>query len=75
MSGFSQNAFQVFFAFGYLLLFVISIIILKPFRVHRQRPVSTISLKVSYIIFLAVFLTFTYLLLFGPKEIQEDNWR
>lgn len=73
MSGFFQNAFQVFFVFGYLLLFVISIIILKPFRVHRKRPITTISLKVSYLVFLAVFLIFTYLLLFGTKEHSNDD--
>jgi len=67
-----QNAFQVFFIFGLLLLFVISIIILKPFRIHHKRPITTVTLKVTYLIFLGHFLVFTYLLLFGPKNYSED---
>lgn len=73
MESFFQNVFQVFFMLGYLLLFVVSIIILKPFRIHRKRPVSTISLKVSYLLFLLIFLLFTYLLLFGKKQLSEDD--
>lgn len=72
MAALLQNAFQAFFIFGLLLLFVVSIIILKPFRIHHKRPVTTISLKVTYLIFLGHFLIFTYLLLFGPKTYNED---
>jgi len=73
MDNFFQNVFHLFFLIGYLVLFVVSIIILKPFRVHHHRPKSTISLKISYLIFLAVFLLFTYLLLFGKKELDEED--
>jgi succinate-acetate transporter protein len=72
MGDFFQNAFHVFFVFGYLLLYVVSIIILKPFRVHRKRPISTILIKLTYLIFLIVFLVFTYLLLFGAKKYNDD---
>jgi hypothetical protein len=68
-----HNGFQLFFMIGYLILLVISIIILRPFRVHKKRPVSTISLKVSYLVFLLLFLSFTYLLLFGEKELDEEQ--
>lgn len=73
MGGFFQNFFQVFFIIGYLVLFVISIIILKPLRIHKRRPVSTISLKVSFLVFLVLFLIFTYLLLFGEKQLSEND--
>ena len=73
MGGFFQNFFQVFFIIGYLVLFVISIIILKPLRVHKRRPISTIALKVSFLLFLVLFLAFTYLLLFGEKQLSEDD--
>ena len=73
MNSFFHNIFQFFFLFGYLVLYVVSIIILKPFRIHRHRPKSTIAIKVSYLIFLAVFLIFTYLLLFGKKELSEED--
>ncbi|QQS50199.1 MAG: hypothetical protein IPM71_11430 [Bacteroidota bacterium] len=72
MGVFFQSVFEVIFVFGLLLLFVVSIIILKPFRVHRKRPITTIALKGSYLLFLASFLIFTYLLLFGPKQIDES---
>lgn len=73
MDSFFHNVFQFFFLFGYVVLYVISIIILKPFRVHHHRPKSTIVLKVSYLLFLAVFLIFTYLLLFGKKVLSEED--
>ncbi|MBN2486209.1 MAG: hypothetical protein JXB34_09570 [Bacteroidales bacterium] len=68
-----QNIFHLFFIIGYLVLFIVSIIILKPFRIHRHRPKSTIAIKLSYLAFLAVFLTFTYLLLFGKKKLPEGD--
>jgi hypothetical protein len=73
VGSFFQNIFQVFFLLGYLLIFVVSIIILKPFRIHRKRPISTITLKVSYLLFLLFFLLFTYLLLFGQKQLSDDE--
>lgn len=73
MDSFFQNIFQVAFFIGYSLIFVVSVIILRPFRMHRKRKKSTISIKVSYILYLGVFLSFTYLLLFGNKELNEDE--
>lgn len=67
-----QGIFQFFFLVGYIVLFVVSIIILKPFRVHKRRRISTISLKISFLLYLANFLIFTYMLLFGNKIITED---
>jgi hypothetical protein len=72
MGGFFHGIFQFFFLVGYIILFIVSIIILRPFRVHKRRRSSTISLKISYLIFLALFLIFTYMLLFGNK-IREEN--
>lgn len=73
MGGFFQNVSHIFFIIGYLILFVISTIILKPFRIHRKRPVSTILLKVTFLIFLLLFLAYTYLLLFGKKELTDSD--
>ena len=72
MSNIIQSTFQLFFLVGYIILYVVSIIILRPFRLHRKRKKSTISLKASYLLYLAAFLFFTYLLLFGNKEQVED---
>ena len=73
MAGVFHSVFQVFFLIGYILLFVVSIIILQPFRMHRKRKKSTIAIKISYLLYLLVFLIFTYLLLFGNKELREDD--
>ncbi|PID91316.1 MAG: hypothetical protein CSA96_09000 [Bacteroidetes bacterium] len=62
------------FIAAFLLIYIIAIIILKPFRVHRKRPVSTISIKVSYLIYLACFMLMAYLILFfsANAEPSED---
>jgi hypothetical protein len=73
MGNFFHGVFQTFFLIGYVILFIVTILILQPFRYHRRRVKSTIFLKVSYLLYLASFLAFTYLLLFGKKEINESE--
>ena len=62
------------FIAAFLLIYIIAIIILKPFRVHRKRPLSTIAIKVSYLIYLACFMLMAYLILFfsANAEPAED---
>jgi uncharacterized membrane protein YhaH (DUF805 family) len=73
MGNFFHGVFQTFFLIGYAVLFVVTVIILKPFRYHKRRLKSTIFLKMSYLFYLVSFLVFTYLLLFGRKEISESE--
>jgi hypothetical protein len=73
MGSFFHGVFQTFFLIGYVILFVVTIIILRPFRFHKRRLKSTITLKLSYILYLASFLIFTYLLLFGKKEYSSSE--
>ena len=73
MGDFFHGVFQTFFLIGYVILYVVTILILQPFRYHRRRLKSTILLKLSYMLYLASFLAFTYLLLFGKKEITESE--
>jgi len=67
------------FIAAFLLIYIIAIIILKPFRIHRKRPVSTILIKTSYLIYLACFLLMAYLILFFSassepvEEVDEDK--
>ena len=64
------------FTAAFLLIYIIAIIILKPFRIHRKRPVSTICIKASYLIYLACFLVMAYLVMFfspEPAEEMEDE--
>jgi hypothetical protein len=62
------------FIAAFLLIYIIAIIILKPFRIHRKRPVSTILIKASYLLYLACFLLMAYLILFfsGNSEPAEE---
>lgn len=62
------------FIAAFLLIYIIAIIILKPFRLHRKRPVSTIFIKASYLIYLACFMLMAYLILFfsATTEPAED---
>ena len=62
------------FIAAFLLIYIIAIIILKPFRIHRKRPLSTICIKVSYLIYLACFMLMAYLILFfsSTAEPAED---
>jgi hypothetical protein len=73
MGDFFHGVFQTFFLIGYVILYVVTILILQPFRYHRRRLKSTIFLKLSYLLYLASFLAFTYLLLFGRKDISESE--
>ncbi len=66
------------FIAAFLLVYVIAIIVLKPFRIHRKRPASTITLKLSYLIYMASFLALAYLILFfsitaEPSEETADE--
>lgn len=51
--------------------FIVYIIIgknIKPFRIHKKRKYSTITLKASYLIFLGFYFTYIYLFLFSQKS-------
>jgi hypothetical protein len=67
------------FIAAFLLIYIIAIIILKPFRIHRKRPVSTILIKASYLVYLACFLMMAYLILFfsssaePTEEVDEEK--
>ena len=66
------------FIAAFLLIYIIAIIILKPFRIHRKRPVSTILIKSSYLVYLACFLLMAYMILFfsanaEPTEDVDDE--
>jgi len=70
---FFRGGFSIFFLLGYIMIFIVAIIIIRPFRKHKQRLISTILLKLSYLFFLALFLVITYLLLFGNKNLNSGD--
>lgn len=74
MNNFFQFLLHFIFIATFLFVYIIAIIILKPFRLHRKRKVSTISLKLSYLIYLAFFLAFVYLVLFfADNEVNTEE--
>ena len=75
MSLFLNFLLHAVFTATFLLIFIVSVIIVRPFRIHRKRPKSTISLKLSYLIYLVIFLLLSYLVLFfnGKDVIEEES--
>ncbi len=74
MNNFFQLLLHLIFIATFLFIFIIAVIILKPFRVHRKRKVSTIAIKLSYLLYLAVFLGFVYLVLFfADNTVSEEE--
>jgi len=74
MNNFFQFLLHFIFIATFLFVYIIAIIILKPFRLHRKRKVSTLSLKLSYLIYLAFFLAFVYLVLFfADNEVNTEE--
>jgi hypothetical protein len=68
-----QSIISLLFFLGFLFIYIVTIAILRPFRKHRRRKKSTIALKLSYLLFLLLFMSFTYLLLFGEKALSPGE--
>jgi len=74
MNNFFQFLLHFIFIATFLFVYIIAIIILKPFRLHRKRKISTITLKLSYLVYLAFFLVFVYLVLFfADNEVNTEE--
>jgi len=74
MNNFFQFLLHFIFVATFLFVYIIAIIILKPFRLHRKRKISTITLKLSYLVYLAFFLSFVYLVLFfASNEVNTEE--
>jgi hypothetical protein len=70
---FFQNIFSFIFLLVFLVVFILAFIIIRPFRLHKGRPLSTIALKLSYLLYLFVFLSFSYFLFFGEVHSFFSN--
>jgi hypothetical protein len=64
MDSFFHYFIQVVFIITFVLVFLFAFRVLKPFRLHRKRKYSTLSLKLSYLMYLAMFFVFLTILLF-----------
>lgn len=55
----------------FLTIYLLAYIIVKPFLLNYKRKISTLSLKLSYLIYLLVLLVCVYLFMFfGPSDIE-----
>jgi len=55
----------------FLLTFIMAYNYVKPFLINRKRKYSTLSLKLSYLIYLIFLLVFVFLfLLFGADKVE-----
>lgn len=68
-------AIKVLFLFAFVSIYLMVFILLKPFRVNMRRPFSTMALKVSFLIYLAAALFFTFIFMFynGEKIIYLED--
>lgn len=71
MGNFFQFLIRLLVIGGLTMIFILAIIFLRPSRVHRRRKVSTSVLKVSYLMYLAVYLFFIYVVSFTEKNLQD----
>lgn len=56
---------------GFVILYVLAWILLQPTMIHRKRKVSTLFLKVSYLLYLAILLAFIYFLTFYTRDLGD----
>lgn len=57
----------------FLFIYVLSFVIVKPFLLNHKRLISTLSLKITYLIYVFCLLVCTYLFMFfGPKDIEHN---
>ncbi|HDR90206.1 MAG TPA: hypothetical protein ENN63_11350 [Bacteroidetes bacterium] len=77
MSQFLLFLFKVLVAIGFISIFVISVVFIRPLRINKLWPRSTMFLKFSYLSYLLVILVFFYYLIFQEKELVDviDNRR
>lgn len=65
---------QFIFILSFLLFFIMTASFIQPFRIHRKRKISTISLKVSYLLYQFMFLVFLYFMIFTDKPVQRETY-
>lgn len=68
-----QAVFHFLLMVVFLIIYVLAFIIVKPFLLNYKRLVSTLSLKITYLIYLAALLVCVYLFMFyGPNDIENQ---
>lgn len=60
--------FKFIFLIGFLFIFFLAIVLTKPLNYHSNRKYSTAFLKFSYLLYLAMFLIFTFIFIFNSSK-------
>lgn len=71
-NNFSQVLLNLVFIGTFAFFYILAIVVLKPFRLHQKRKISTLLLKLSYLFYLLIFLTYIYLFLFYQEPPMND---
>jgi hypothetical protein len=71
MSNFFQFLIHLLVISAFLLIFILTFVFIKPFRIHRKRMASTLVLKISYLSYMIFLLAFFYFLIFVDKDLQD----
>jgi hypothetical protein len=68
---FFQQLLHIILLIVFLLTYILAYNYLKPFLINKKRKYSTLSLKLSYLVYLAFLLGFMFLfLLFGADRVE-----
>lgn len=73
MAGFVNTFYGFVYASLFIIVFVTASNSLKPFRAHKNRRLSTMLLKISYLIYLSFYLVFIFMLLFKSETKLEST--
>jgi hypothetical protein len=71
MSNFIQFLLHLLVISAFLLIFILATVFTKPLMINRKRFVSTMVIKIGYLVYLVVILTFFYYLIFVDKDLTE----
>lgn len=71
MSNFPDVMSKILGVVFILLVFSIAYAYLKPHRLHQRRPVSTLLLKLSYLVYLLVLLIIVFMASFYKGGLSE----
>ncbi len=64
---------HILFIAAVLITYAIAFITIRPFRMNYRRKYSTLSLKLSYLLYLAIFLVAIYSFVFyGDLEFEKQ---
>jgi hypothetical protein len=65
------NILQIILVIVFLIIYILAFVVVKPFLLNHKRLISTLSLKITYLIYLGTLLVCMYLFMFyGPSDIE-----